>query len=51
MLSVIANQPIDVPTRETLMFLTSRIPLGAEILEVGCAPWTAMEINGARQGI
>jgi 2-polyprenyl-3-methyl-5-hydroxy-6-metoxy-1,4-benzoquinol methylase len=36
MLSVIANQPIDVPTRETLMFLTSRIPLGAEILEVGC---------------
>jgi SAM-dependent methyltransferase len=36
MLSVIANQPIDVPTRETLMFLTSRIPLRAEILEVGC---------------
>jgi 2-polyprenyl-3-methyl-5-hydroxy-6-metoxy-1,4-benzoquinol methylase len=36
MLSVIANQPIDVPMRETLMFLTSRIPLGAEILEVGC---------------
>jgi SAM-dependent methyltransferase len=36
MVSVIANQPIDVPTRETLIFLTSRVPLGAEILEVGC---------------
>jgi len=36
MLDFIANQPIDVPTRETLMFLTARIPVGAEILEIGC---------------
>ena len=36
MLDLIANQPTDVPTRETLMFLTSRIPVGAEILEIGC---------------
>ena len=26
----------DVPTRETVRFFTSRIPLGAEILEIGC---------------
>jgi SAM-dependent methyltransferase len=31
-----ANRPSDVPTRETLMFLTSHIPDGAKILEVGC---------------
>jgi SAM-dependent methyltransferase len=36
MLDLIANQPTDVPTRETLMFLTSRIPVGAQILEIGC---------------
>lgn len=36
MLDLIAKQPIDVPTRETLMFLTARIPVGAEILEIGC---------------
>ena len=36
MLDLVANQPIDVPTRETLMFLTSRIPNGAEVLEIGC---------------
>jgi SAM-dependent methyltransferase len=36
MLDIIAKQPIDVPTRETLIFLTSRIPVGAEILEIGC---------------
>jgi SAM-dependent methyltransferase len=32
----IANRPIDVPTRETLGFLISRLPVGAEVLEVGC---------------
>jgi len=36
MLDLIANQPSDVPTRETLIFLTSHIPIGAEILEIGC---------------
>ena len=33
---LIANRPTDVPTRETLMFLISRIPVGARILEIGC---------------
>src|SRR5437868_10640589 len=37
MLDLIAVQPIDVPTRETLMFLTSRIPMGAHVLEIGCS--------------
>jgi SAM-dependent methyltransferase len=32
----IANRPTDVPTRETLEFLMSRLPAGAEILEIGC---------------
>jgi SAM-dependent methyltransferase len=32
----IANQPTDVPTRETLGFLISRLPVGAKVLEVGC---------------
>ena len=32
----IANRPPDVPTRETLEFLVSRIPIGAKVLEVGC---------------
>jgi SAM-dependent methyltransferase len=36
MLDLIANQPADVPTRETLMFLISYIPVGAEVLEIGC---------------
>jgi SAM-dependent methyltransferase len=36
MLDLMANRPSDVPTRETLMFLTSRIPNGAEVLEIGC---------------
>jgi SAM-dependent methyltransferase len=36
MLDLTANQPADVPTRETLMFLLSHIPVGAEILEIGC---------------
>jgi SAM-dependent methyltransferase len=36
MFDLIANKPIDVPTRETVMFLASRIPAGAEILEIGC---------------
>src|SRR6059058_1583157 len=36
MLDLIAVQPIDVPTRETLMFLISLIPVGAQILEIGC---------------
>ena len=33
---LIANRPIDVPTRETLGFLISRLPVGAKVLEVGC---------------
>ena len=33
---LIANRPADVPTRETLEFLKSRIPSGATILEIGC---------------
>jgi SAM-dependent methyltransferase len=33
---LIASQPSDVPTRETLTFLTSHMPIGAEILEIGC---------------
>ena len=36
MLDLTANQPADVPTRETLMFLISYIPVGAEVLEIGC---------------
>jgi SAM-dependent methyltransferase len=36
MLDLTANRPSDVPTRETLMFLTSHIPMGAEVLEIGC---------------
>jgi SAM-dependent methyltransferase len=36
MLDFTANRPSDVPTRETLMFLTSHIPMGAEVLEIGC---------------
>src|SRR5205809_7948071 len=32
----IVNRPVDVPTRETLEFLESHIPVGAEVLEVGC---------------
>src|SRR5437660_5675005 len=31
-----ANRPTDVPTRETLEFLISRLPVGAKVLEVGC---------------
>jgi 2-polyprenyl-3-methyl-5-hydroxy-6-metoxy-1,4-benzoquinol methylase len=33
---LIANRPSDVPTRETLEFLISRLPVGAKVLEVGC---------------
>jgi SAM-dependent methyltransferase len=33
---LIANRPTDVPTRETLGFLISRLPIGAKVLEVGC---------------
>jgi len=33
---LIANRPTDVPTRETLGFLISRLPVGAKVLEVGC---------------
>ena len=36
MTDLIANRPTDVPTRETLGFLISRLPLGAKVLEVGC---------------
>src|SRR5436190_16288758 len=36
MMDLIANRPTDVPTRETLGFLISRLPVGAKILEVGC---------------
>ena len=36
MLKLIAAQPSDVPTRETLKFFESHIPVGATILEVGC---------------
>ena len=36
MLDLTANQPADVPTRETLMFLLSHLPVGAAILEIGC---------------
>lgn len=36
MLDLIVNRPTEVPTRETLMFLMSRIPAAAQILEVGC---------------
>ena len=28
--------PVDVPTRETLQFVTSHVPSGASLLEVGC---------------
>lgn len=30
------EKPVDVPTRETLEFLTSQVSAGAAILEVGC---------------
>jgi SAM-dependent methyltransferase len=33
---LIVNRPTDVPTRETLGFLISRLPVGAKVLEVGC---------------
>jgi SAM-dependent methyltransferase len=33
---LIANRPTDVPTRETLKFLISRLPVGAKVLEIGC---------------
>ena len=33
---LIVNRPTDVPTRETLGFLISRLPVGANVLEVGC---------------
>jgi 2-polyprenyl-3-methyl-5-hydroxy-6-metoxy-1,4-benzoquinol methylase len=36
MFDLVAKEPIDVPTRETVMFLASHIPAGAEILEIGC---------------
>jgi SAM-dependent methyltransferase len=36
MTDLIANRPTDVPTRETLEFLISRLPVGAKVLEVGC---------------
>src|SRR6266700_574769 len=36
MLDLVANRTTDVPTRETLMFLLSYLPVGAEILEIGC---------------
>jgi 2-polyprenyl-3-methyl-5-hydroxy-6-metoxy-1,4-benzoquinol methylase len=36
MFDLVANEPIDVPTRETVMFLASHIPPGAQILEIGC---------------
>jgi SAM-dependent methyltransferase len=36
MTNLIANRPTDVPTRETLGFLISRLPIGAKVLEVGC---------------
>jgi len=36
MFDLVVNRPTDVPTRETLAFLISRIPVGAQILEVGC---------------
>ena len=36
MTDLIANRPTDVPTRETLGFLISYLPLGAKVLEVGC---------------
>ena len=33
---LIVNRPTDVPTRETLEFLISRLLVGAKVLEVGC---------------
>jgi hypothetical protein len=36
MLDLTANQRADVPTRETLMFLLSHLPVAAEILEIRC---------------
>jgi 2-polyprenyl-3-methyl-5-hydroxy-6-metoxy-1,4-benzoquinol methylase len=36
MFDLVANKPIDVPTRETVLFLASHIPAGAQILEIGC---------------
>jgi SAM-dependent methyltransferase len=42
---LVVNQPTDVPTREALMFLISYIPVGAEILEIGCGDgWVACEL-------
>jgi SAM-dependent methyltransferase len=32
----VSHQPADIATRETLMFLTSHIPMGADVLEIGC---------------
>ena len=36
MADLITNTPTDVPTRETLGFLISRLRVGAKVLEVGC---------------
>jgi SAM-dependent methyltransferase len=36
MFDVVVNKPIDVPTRETVVFLASNICAGADILEIGC---------------
>jgi SAM-dependent methyltransferase len=36
MQDVLAEKPIDIPTRETTRFLLSYVPPGATILEVGC---------------
>jgi SAM-dependent methyltransferase len=33
---MICEKPIDIATRETAAFLASRLPAGAEVLEVGC---------------
>src|SRR4030095_5390095 len=32
----VPHQPVDIATRETLEFVTSHLPRGATILEVGC---------------
>jgi SAM-dependent methyltransferase len=36
MVNFVTNRPSDVPTRETLKFLLSSVPVRATILEVGC---------------
>jgi SAM-dependent methyltransferase len=36
MSDVSASKPVDVPTRETFAFVSSHLPIGSEILEVGC---------------